>query len=402
MILAGDWAPGNKKVSLAHNATVVLANLEGPILPTDQTMKPAHKAGPCIFSTHLPTEDVCFIFSLANNHTMDYGTLGLETTMNLLSQRHFKSCGAGNSIAEARRPLIVEDSGVRVGILACCEAQFGVARQRQAGTAEFGPWVYRAIDDLRQKVDVVVVSVHAAVEDSPWPSPYIQELYRSYIDAGATVVHGHHAHVPQGYEEYDRGVIFYGMGNFAVDPHKWQDSPNGLWSLGAQIDFSSNPLSWQPLTFEIRNEVGTDSILIEGSTSEEQANHKDYLEKCNLPLADSNILAVLWQEVVLRVYYHYGEEYMRFSNVPINGRRKQAKQGLSILKNALLNRSVSTLRPSQNDYMLWYHMLACQSHHQMLVTALGMLSGEIKDLRTDEARQLADDMMPWSVAAEGR
>ena len=61
---------------------------------------------------------------------------------------------------------------------------------------------------VAHKSRYVIVSVHAAIEDSPWPSPYIRELYHSFIDAGATVVHGHHLHVPQGYETYDEGVIF--------------------------------------------------------------------------------------------------------------------------------------------------------------------------------------------------
>ncbi len=86
-------------------------------------------------------------------------------------------CGAGNNITDARYPLIIEDNGVHIGIIACCEAQFGVARRTQAGTAEFGPWVYQAIRDLRASFEVVIVSFHAANEDFPWPSPYYRELY---------------------------------------------------------------------------------------------------------------------------------------------------------------------------------------------------------------------------------
>jgi poly-gamma-glutamate synthesis protein (capsule biosynthesis protein) len=380
----------------------MLANLEGPILPADHTLKPVAKAGPNIFSTQLPPEDGCFTFALANNHSMDYGTPGLKATLGFLDQRGFKSCGVGNSITEARRPLIVEDCGTRVGILACCEAQFGVARDVQAGTAEFGPWVYRTIADLRQEVDVVVVSVHAAVEDSPWPSPYIQELYRSYMDAGATVVHGHHAHVPQGWEEYGDGVIFYGMGNYAVDPSKWQDYPNGTWSLGAQIDFSTRPLRWQLLTFEIRHEPDTDLISIEASTDEELADHRTYLEKCTRPLDELELLGRLWQEVALRGFYRYGAAYMRFSSPSDSGRVSKAKESLSILRSVLLSGPASAFHSKQQDFALWYNMIACESHRQMLSTALGILGGEIKDLRTDETRQLADEVMPWSIGADGR
>src|SRR5262249_51806738 len=147
---------------------------------------------------------------------------------------------------------------------------FGVSRADQAGVAEFGPWIHRTIRDLCHVVDAVVVSVHAGIEDSPWPSPFIRELYRSFIDSGASVVHGHHAHVPQGYEQYGEGVIFYGMGNFAVDPETWQSTLNGLWSLAAEIDFGSSPIRWRPITLEIRHKNGADTIVIEESSIAER------------------------------------------------------------------------------------------------------------------------------------
>lgn len=399
MLLVGDWAPANKRVKIGvFTNSVILGNLEGPILPPDHSFDPSLKAGPLLFSTQFPYESDLFLFSLANNHIMDYGIAGLEATLSLLDPKKFKVCGAGKNIAEARRPIVVECNGARIGIIACCEAQFGVARETQAGTAEFGPWVYEAIRNLREIVDAVIVSVHAGVEDSPWPSPFIRELYHSYIDAGATVVHGHHSHVPQGYEEYNGGLILYGMGNFAVDPEKWRGYPNGLWSLGAEIDFGASSLRWRVLTFELREETNTGLLIIEESGEEEKAKHQRYLELCNRPLAKPKLFTGLWQEVALRAYHHYGARYMRFAipSLPA-GRRVRIRKGLSMLKSALLNQTLPHPQPDQQDYLLWYHMVSCESHRQMLTTALGLLAGEIADLRTEETRQMADEMMPWSV-----
>jgi len=397
MILIGDLVPGAHPVTIHLAQDLYLANLEGPVLPAEHDLVPHPKAGPSLFSCELPNGIGQFVFALANNHIMDYGIPGLEATLKLLNRRGFKTCGASKDVHDARRPIVVEDNGVQVGIISCCEAQFGVARRNSAGVAEFGPWVYRAIRDLRETAGAVIVSAHAAVEDSPWPSPYIRELYRAFIDAGATVVHGHHAHVPQGYEAYGDGVIFYGMGNFAVDPDKWRDYPNGMWSLAAEIDFSSKPVCWRPLTLEIRHQPGSDAIVIEESNGEERVSHRRYLEICNRPLDNPELFDALWQEVALRAYYHHGAGYMRFSAPPQSGRRVQARAGLSMFKGALLNRIAPSSRPSQYDYLLWYHMIACESHRQMLATALGILAGEIEDLRTKETRQLADEMMLWPV-----
>jgi len=392
ILIVGDWAAGAHSATIHLPQDLYLANLEGPVLPAEHDLVPQPKAGPSLFSCELPNGTGQFVFALANNHIMDYGLPGLKATLKLLDQRGFKACGAGEDVHDARRPIIVEDNGVQVGIIACCEAQFGVARRKSAGVAEFGPWVYRTIHDLCETVGAVIVSVHAAVEESPWPSPYIRDLYYSFIDAGATVVHGHHAHVPQGYEAYGNGVIFYGLGNFAVDPDKWCDYPSGMWSLAAEIDFSSKPVCWRSLTLEIRHQSGSDTIVIEESNGEEQSSHRRYLEICNHSFDNPELFDALWQEVALRAYYHHGAGYMRFSAPPQNVRRVQARAGMSMLKGALLNRIAPSSHPSQYDYLLWYHMIACESHRQMLATALGVLAGEIKDLRTEETRRLADEM----------
>ena len=399
MILLGDWSFKTRQVTITFNLTQVLylANLEGPVLSGEHDLVPNSKAGPSLFSSELPNGSGQFIFALANNHLMDFGLPGLESTLEFLDKQGFRACGAGKDIHEARKPITVLDQGVRVGLISCCEAQFGVARRNTAGVAEFGPWVYRAIRDLRETLDSVVVSVHAGNENSPWPSPHIRELYHSFIDAGASVVHGHHAHVPQGYEAYGEGVIFYGLGNFAIDPDQWRDRPNGMWSLAAEIDFGSKPLGWRPLTLEIRHQPGSDTMVIEKSNGEEQEIHRLYLEICNRPFNDPELFEALWQEVALRTYYQSGAKSMGFSSPSRHRRRTQIREVLSLLKAALLSRKTSmSLRPGQWDYMLWHVMIACESHRQMLATALGLLAGEIRDRRTEETRALADAMMPWS------
>ena len=397
MILIGDYIPGKSKVKLTIELQNILCNLEGPVLPRLNSFSIRPKAGPNLFSEVLPKSNNHFVFALANNHIMDYGHAGLIATQGTLNQNGYKYCGAGKDLTDARKPIIVEDSGVKIGIISCCEAQFGVANNSQPGVAEFGPWIYQTICNLCETVDTIIVTCHAAVGDSPWPSPYIRELYHSFIDAGATVVHGHHSHVPQGYEEYGDGLIFYGMGNFAIDPEKWCEYPNGMWSLAAEIDFSSKPLNWRLLTLEIRHIPGLETIMIEESTKEEEAIHKEYLNLCNIPLSSPKLFEALWHEVALRTYYHYGAEYMRFSDSQQVSRRAQARLGLSMFKRAILNSSKTSRLHSQNDFLLWYHMFACESHRQMLATALGVLAGEINDLRTEETRRLADEMMPWSL-----
>jgi len=55
---------------------------------------------------------------------------------------------------------------------------------------------------------------------------------------------------------------------------------------------------------------------------------------------------------------------------------------LSKLKSFLIKRADHfSTGPSQSDYLRWYHVVACESHRQMLATALGVLGGEIVDAK---------------------
>ena len=75
--------------------------------------------------------------------------------------------------------------------------------------------------------------------------------------------------------------------------------------------------------------------------------------------------------------------------------RACVRKYLLTIKN-MVSSGANPIDPVCSDYLLWYHMVACESHRQMLATALGVLCGEIRDLRTDESCLLADEMLPWS------
>ena len=70
--------------------------------------------------------------------------------------------------------------------------------------------------------DIVAVSLHWGTENVFYPSPDQIKLARSFIDAGASLVLGHHPHVVQGVEIYKNGLIAYSLGNFQfeADPRK--------------------------------------------------------------------------------------------------------------------------------------------------------------------------------------
>ena len=54
-----------------------------------------------------------------------------------------------------------------------------------------------------------------------YPGPKQVHFARKCIDAGATIIAGHHPHVLQGFEVFKSGLILYSLGNFVFD--MWQN-----------------------------------------------------------------------------------------------------------------------------------------------------------------------------------
>lgn len=394
----------------SNSESLIIANLETPIVSPN--IEERAKAGPVlrgqeafflsVFNNQLQT-----CLNLANNHMMDYGEKGLDQTLALCEKLNLYTVGTGTSISQARLPLIFQVDGYRVGILGRCESQFGIADCERPGVASIEPSICTAITALKRQVDVVIISVHGGAEMSPWPSPKWQDLLRSFIEAGADIIHGHHSHIPQGYELYNHGIIFYGMGNFLVDPNRWQQHPNALWSLSAEIDMNKSGYITHKIQTSSVRQNGNQIIVRENSFSEAQ-KCQIYLEKCNQPLANRSLLIGLWQETSVRLYKLYFSNWLKLAPKPIHqpGVRGLFRQLGTTFYHRIFNfhsnnDSIKTLNTSisTGQYLLWYHLFACESHNEAIATALGVLGGELEDRRTIETARLADEMMPWSVEA---
>jgi poly-gamma-glutamate capsule biosynthesis protein CapA/YwtB (metallophosphatase superfamily) len=85
----------------------------------------------------------------------------------------------------------------------------------------------RDVRQLRPRCDVVIVSMHHGVEYQPKPSAAQVAFAHAAIDAGATLVIGHHPHVIQSSEAYRGGLIFYSLGNFIFDQYQRVETQHG-------------------------------------------------------------------------------------------------------------------------------------------------------------------------------
>ena len=135
--------------------------------------------------------------TLANNHSMDFGTVGYNSTIKALKEANLPY------VEKNGTAMVTTDSGLKIGLYAAC-FDFSV------------PDMKAKISSLRnQGAEIVVCAFHWGVEGSYRTTGNQEYFGRAAIDAGADIVYGHHPHVLQKIEKYGSGVILYSLGNFS-------------------------------------------------------------------------------------------------------------------------------------------------------------------------------------------
>jgi poly-gamma-glutamate capsule biosynthesis protein CapA/YwtB (metallophosphatase superfamily) len=161
------------------------------------------------------------VVSLANNHSLDYGYDGFLDTLNHLDKAKINRVGGGKNKKEALEGIIIEENGINIGVLSFSRIVPNVdwyATSKRSGIV--GAYdchikeVLERVTEMKDKADILVLSIHWGVELSNTPRNEEIEFAKKLIDAGVDIVMGHHPHVLQGIEIYNGKPIFYSLGNF--------------------------------------------------------------------------------------------------------------------------------------------------------------------------------------------
>ena len=210
-------------------------NLETPVAPTH-----SHGSKPFMFDAPIALIDALKangikLVSFANNHVMDQGWAGFTETREHLREQGLLFVGSGDTGSQAWQPVIVEANGIKVGWLGMTRWLNGNRNPDKDDQphVNFFPYpnesggapgmdeagVLEAIKQARLKCDLLVVSIHWGIEYAPAPRPEDVETAHKILEAGASVIVGHHPHVLEPVETYRTtdgrdAVIFYSLGNF--------------------------------------------------------------------------------------------------------------------------------------------------------------------------------------------
>lgn len=197
------------------------------------------------------------IVNLANNHILDFDIEGMAETIEVLDHAGIEHTGAGNNIFEATRPVMVNVKGLKIGILGYTDNEPDWSAKNGPGTNYIKVGnitkVKREVASIRNKVDILIVSIHWGPNMREKPSPDYVKFAHQIIDLGVDIIHGHSAHIFQGVEIYKNGLIMYDTGEFvddyAVDPRLRNDrsfifickvNKNGVIELELIPTFISN------------------------------------------------------------------------------------------------------------------------------------------------------------------
>jgi poly-gamma-glutamate synthesis protein (capsule biosynthesis protein) len=229
VIQSGNLAyPFAKVAPLLQNADITVGNMESALGDVGTPVEKSYpfRAPPAAAQAiALGGFDVV---SLANNHGMDYGPEALLQAIELLQAQGVAPIGAGANFEAAHTPHLTQVNGLSMAFLGYvnvpveASSRFDTAVWDATETTPGLAWGYpdviaQDVTAVRPEADLVIVVLHSGFEYIEEPGEQQMAAAHAAIDAGADLVIGHHAHILQGIEYYNNGVIVYGLGNFAFE-----------------------------------------------------------------------------------------------------------------------------------------------------------------------------------------
>ncbi len=328
---------------LFASAEYRILNLEAPITPNEPNHK-ILKTGPNLrtsedttmpYLKQLKTDMV----TLANNHILDYGTIGLQNTLETLKRNRITYVGAGNNLDEAARPYTLEKEGIKIAILNFAENEWSSATKDKGGANPLD-----IIDNVRQiktakaKHDKAICIIHGGHEHYNLPSPRMQKQYRFYAENGADLIVGHHTHCIGGYEIFQGVPIYYNLGNFLFT----KNALNPDWYIGLILEIEWEKDELKTNLHPVCQEKGIFRLYLpKGQEKEEILNRvHSYAEI----IKNESLLEQSWEHYIsqkAKEYLNYWSPFSFIKNRYLRGALNKLgidfknKKGLSLFLNLM-------------------------------------------------------------------
>lgn len=156
-----------------------------------------------------------YIACMANNHALDYGSIGVESTLRFIKSSNAEAIGIERSDSSARRLVEIGDG---VTLSAYLQAHMKTQVEGADGWHQVLFSEEKALADGRlakttgSKFHIVYLHWGTEFMSVPWPNQI--EIAHRLIDSGwVDMIVGMHTHCRQPWEIYKGKYIFYSLGN---------------------------------------------------------------------------------------------------------------------------------------------------------------------------------------------
>lgn len=344
-------------VDYYKSADFTIANLETPLI---EKATPIQKSGAVFGSPKeilnaLKNVSVSYL-NLANNHILDHGIEGLNSTIKTLNDYGINFGGAGNSLDSASAPYSQKIKNKVVSVLSYSEHEFNVATQSSGGANPLDIIDFvKKIKEIKKTSDFVILLYHGGKENYRLPTPKQQKLSKFFLEEGVNIVVCQHSHIGGAFEEHADGVVFYGQGNFVFDP--WPIKRDWLYK-GFLIDIKineNNAFEYKLLPY-VHNSLNSDGVGIRKMTTEESEVYIDSILKLNESILNNpNFVSEEWEKLASSLENTY------LSVLNGNGRLlRKVNEKTSFLQSIYRNKRKLVLK----------NYITCETHQELLQTIL--------------------------------
>lgn len=262
--MEGKWEDDNllstKILGFFHSADHVCANVEGAVYaaPEDESRDEYfHAMNPK--AVDVLNKMRADIWCIGNNHAMDAGAEGMNSTRKIAKENGCETFGAGMNRQEASEPVYLDEAG-GIGLLSLtyiCASRFPKSPD-EPNIFSWDDWdvIAQRIKEIKSKCRWCIVVCHGGEEFNPMPSTYTRDRYIKYLELGADVVVGHHPHVPENYELFDDGkMIFYSLGNFIFDTNYQRAHAYTDVGILLKLIFTEDKIDFEAVGIKINRET---------------------------------------------------------------------------------------------------------------------------------------------------
>jgi len=159
------------------------------------------------------------VVELSGDHFADYKAVAMYETLDIYRKNNLLYYGGGYNVEDGRKPLLMEVNGNKIMFIACnYKTIYASATDTVPGAVPCDfPYMTEQIKYYRSQGYLPISSFQYHEFAEPEARPQQKIDFRRMADAGALVVSGSQAHVPQVMEFYNGGFIHYGLGNLFFD-----------------------------------------------------------------------------------------------------------------------------------------------------------------------------------------